>query len=57
MFSREREMMNGPVSRIDEILLLPNSSVEFKGLGLLPSDDDAWLYDEEDKSKLAMFRV
>ncbi|KAI3856014.1 hypothetical protein MKW92_034773 [Papaver armeniacum] len=54
VFSRERETMNGPVSRIDEILLLPNSSVKFKGLGLLPSDDDAWLYDEEDKSKLAM---
>ncbi|KAI3930844.1 hypothetical protein MKX01_037290 [Papaver californicum] len=33
-----KEMMNEPVSRIDEFLLLPNSSVEFK----------------EDKSKLAM---
>ncbi|KAI3978977.1 hypothetical protein MKX01_016152 [Papaver californicum] len=54
VISKEREMMNEPVSRIDEILLLPNSSVEFKGLGLLPSDDDAWLYDEEDKSKSAM---
>ncbi|KAI3867538.1 hypothetical protein MKX03_010057 [Papaver bracteatum] len=54
VFSRERETMKEPVSRIDEILLLPNSSVEFKGLGLVPSDDDAWLYDEEDKSKLAM---
>ncbi|MCL7028751.1 hypothetical protein MKW94_001668, partial [Papaver nudicaule] len=48
------EMMNEPVRRIDEILLLPNSSENCKGLGLLPSDDDAWLYDEEDKSKSAM---
>ncbi|KAI3839799.1 hypothetical protein MKW98_010104 [Papaver atlanticum] len=56
LFSREREVINAPVSRVDEILLLPHSVKEFKGLNLLPSDDDAWLYQEERRLKLVISR-
>ncbi|KAI3889243.1 hypothetical protein MKX03_025998 [Papaver bracteatum] len=56
LFSRERELINAPVSRVDEILLLPHSVEEFKGLNLLPSDDDAWLFQEERRLKLVISR-
>ncbi|OVA01853.1 SGT1 [Macleaya cordata] len=54
LFSRASEMMNAPVRRIDEILALPHSAEEFKGLDLPPSDDDGWLYNGEDELKSAM---
>ncbi|XP_010249441.1 PREDICTED: protein ecdysoneless homolog [Nelumbo nucifera] len=47
-FSRTSEMMNAPVKRIGEILALPHSADDFKGVSLPPSDDDSWLYSGED---------
>ncbi|KAL6661330.1 hypothetical protein ACP70R_000714 [Stipagrostis hirtigluma subsp. patula] len=47
LFSRTREILSAPVRRIDEILAMPYSADEFKGVDLPPSDDDSWLYGGE----------
>ncbi|KAI3838211.1 hypothetical protein MKX03_020559 [Papaver bracteatum] len=49
--------MSAPVRRIDRDLWfasLVDSSEEFKGLDLPPSDNGAWLYNGEDELKLTM---
>lgn len=40
--------------RIDEILALPYSADDFKGLEVPPSDDDSWLYNGEDDLNSAL---
>lgn len=54
LFSRTSEMMSAPVKRIDEILALPHSVDDFKGLEVPPSDDDYWLYNGEDELNSAL---
>ncbi|TVU05675.1 hypothetical protein EJB05_48848, partial [Eragrostis curvula] len=49
LFSRSREILSAPVRRIDEILAVPYSADEFKGVDLPPSSDDSWLYGGEDE--------
>ncbi|XP_062192210.1 protein ecdysoneless homolog [Phragmites australis] len=49
LFSRAREILSEPVRRIDEILAMPYSADEFKGIDLPPSDNDSWLYGGEDE--------
>ena len=44
-------MLSAPVRRIDEILALPHSSDDFKGLEVPSSDDDSWLYCGEEELK------
>ena len=44
-----REILSEPVRRIDEILSMPYSADEFKGVDLPPSDDDSWLYGGEEE--------
>ncbi|KAK9112928.1 hypothetical protein Scep_020447 [Stephania cephalantha] len=56
LFSRTSEMMNAPVRRIDEILALPHSADDFRGIELPPSDDDAWLYSGEDELNSAILQ-
>ncbi|XP_006280144.2 protein ecdysoneless homolog [Capsella rubella] len=48
-FSRARDIMSAPVRRIDEILALPFTEDDFKGLEVPVSDSDSWLYDGEDE--------
>jgi hypothetical protein len=43
-----RDILSAPVHRIDEILAMPYSVIEFKGIDL-PSSDDSWLYGGEDE--------
>lgn len=52
--SRASEVMSAPVRRIDEILALPHSGDDFKGVNLPPSDDDSWLYNGEDELNSAL---
>lgn len=47
LYSRTREILSEPVRRIDEILSMPYSAEEFKGVDLPPSDDESWLYGGE----------
>nr|CAD1825529.1 unnamed protein product [Ananas comosus var. bracteatus] len=54
LFSRTREIMNAPVRRIDEILSMPHSADDFKGIELPPNDDESWLYNGEDELNLAL---
>ncbi|PIA56186.1 hypothetical protein AQUCO_00700500v1 [Aquilegia coerulea] len=54
LFSRTSEMINAPVRRVDEILTLPHSADDFKGVIVPPSDDDAWLYNGEDELNSAL---
>ncbi|KAK9284930.1 hypothetical protein L1049_024111 [Liquidambar formosana] len=54
LFSRASEMMSAPVRRIDEILALPHSPDDFKGLELPPSNDDSWLNNGEDELNSAL---
>lgn len=49
LHSRESDLMNAPVKRIDEILALPHSVDDFKDHEIPPSDDDSWLYDGEEE--------
>lgn len=42
------------MKRIDEILALPHSVDDFKGLEVPPSDDDSWLYNGEDELNSAL---
>ncbi|OEL31614.1 Protein ecdysoneless-like protein [Dichanthelium oligosanthes] len=49
LYSRTREILSEPVCRIDEILSMPYSADEFKGVDLPPSDDDSWLYGGEEE--------
>ncbi|KAL5988460.1 hypothetical protein ACLOJK_036225 [Asimina triloba] len=51
---RPLETMNAPVRRIDEILMLPHSINDFRGLDIPASDDDSWLYNGEDELNSAM---
>lgn len=46
--------MNAPVRRIDEILSMPHSADDFKGIELPPNDDESWLYNGEDELNLAL---
>ncbi|XP_010444516.1 PREDICTED: LOW QUALITY PROTEIN: protein ecdysoneless homolog [Camelina sativa] len=48
-FSRTRDIMSAPVRRIDEILALPYSEDDIKGMEVPVSDSDSWLYDGEDE--------
>ncbi|XP_010484350.1 PREDICTED: protein ecdysoneless homolog [Camelina sativa] len=48
-FSRTRDIMSAPVRRIDEVLALPYSEDDFKGMEVPVSDNDSWLYDGEDE--------
>ncbi|XP_010463019.1 PREDICTED: protein ecdysoneless homolog [Camelina sativa] len=48
-FSRTRDIMSAPVRRIDEVLALPYSEDDFKGVEVPVSDSDSWLYDGEDE--------
>ncbi|XP_008800214.2 protein ecdysoneless homolog [Phoenix dactylifera] len=52
--SRTREIMNAPVLRIDEILSMPCSVDDFKGIELPLDDDDSWLYNGEDELNSAI---
>ncbi|XP_042508102.1 protein ecdysoneless homolog [Macadamia integrifolia] len=54
LFSRTSEMMNAPVRCIDELLALPHSDDDFRGLDLPPSDDDSWLYSGEEELTAAL---
>ncbi|KAJ0985031.1 hypothetical protein J5N97_003387 [Dioscorea zingiberensis] len=54
LFLRTRDMLNAPVQRIDEILSLPHSVDDFKGIKLPPNDDDSWLYNGEDELNAAI---
>ncbi|PUZ51715.1 hypothetical protein GQ55_6G211000 [Panicum hallii var. hallii] len=49
MYSRTRAILSEPVRRIDEILSMPYSADEFKGVDLPPSDGDSWLYGGEEE--------
>ncbi|KAI5669753.1 hypothetical protein M9H77_19606 [Catharanthus roseus] len=51
---RASEMLNAPVERVDEILSLPHSADDFKGLQLPASDDDSWLYNGDDELNSAL---
>ncbi|KAF9601623.1 hypothetical protein IFM89_021089 [Coptis chinensis] len=53
-YSRTSEMISTPVRRIDEILALPHSADDFRGVDIPPSDDDAWLYNGEDELNSAL---
>ncbi|KAL6859400.1 hypothetical protein ACP4OV_017659 [Aristida adscensionis] len=54
LFARTKEILNAPVLRIDEILSMPYSADEFKGIDLPPSDDDSWLYSGEDELNIEL---
>lgn len=49
LHSRESDLLNAPVRRIDEILALPHSVDDFKDQEVPPSDDDSWLYNGEEE--------
>ncbi|XP_075492699.1 protein ecdysoneless homolog [Primulina tabacum] len=51
---RASEVLNAPVRCIDDILALPHSVDDFKGLELPQSDDDSWLYGGEDELNAAL---
>ncbi|KAK1316500.1 hypothetical protein QJS10_CPA05g01488 [Acorus calamus] len=53
-FAQTSETLSAPVRRIDEILALPHSVDDFKGLDLPPDDDDSWLYNGEDELNSAI---
>jgi hypothetical protein len=44
-----RDILSAPVHRIDEILAMPYSADEFKGINLPPNSDDSWLNGGEDE--------
>ncbi|KAJ4966907.1 hypothetical protein NE237_018756 [Protea cynaroides] len=54
LFSRTSEMMNAPVKRIDEILALPHSANDFRGLDLPPSENDSWIYSGDEELNAAL---